>query len=525
MGTNSLHNQKSNKNSQQSDCFSLKTNGYNQILQTKGRLGEDQVLNAQRTLGNGNGIAVWPEKDRFTTSSDKKQALDFNTYIENPADHGTSTFYQSTVCSQSVTTPVAGETNSFTRLLKTDSVVKSNEAVATYWAWYGTSDEFSYQNQQHLPSIHQTSSTKQSNRDPRLRSKSEKYNESGALTSHKSSVYPGHVNFLPVSGTGKIERYERQSEDNKSKKYLEETEHSSLQGTTAATWWNVSPMGQHPKPAQAQVIYPERRAPGTEKKSGDEWNVQRSWGKQPMQLTLNELSNKHGASDTLFCGTNPHSNFSWKHTSLLRVKTCRTSEEKLPKGTKWRPKKLENFGPKNKHGTGDLDPFQNSNSQRKKQKSRTYKKALENVQDAKIMEIYAREERIRNLKTLLAKQEEALDALRFQRKHSFSDETSGSVVNITSNETPYPKSSDQEDIVESKEESCSSPGGIVAGNSLKRRWLKNWSEEDQLDHKPPEKIVKWNETDSRGSLSEDGNQNLSNAEFTALEGLVRLSKD
>ena len=525
MGTNPLHKQNSYKNSQQRDCFSPKTEGYSQALQKKGCFGENGVLNAQRTLGNGNGIAVWPKKDQLTGLSDKMETRDFSSYIQNPADPRTSTFYQSAVCSQSATTPVVSETISFTRLLtRTDSVLKGDETVANYWPWYGASDKVSYHNQQHLVSIHQsTPSTKQSSRDPRLRDKSEKCNGSGAQTSNKNSIYQGHVNFLPVSGTRKLFQDEHQSKD---KRYREEMKQSSLQGGTAtATWWNVSTMGQHPKPAQAQSVYHERRAPATVKKddlSGDDWNAQRSWGKQ---LTLSELSNKHGVNEKISCGTNPLSNFYWNHTSLPHEKSCRTSEEKLQQGTKWGPKKLDNIDSKNKHGTGNLDLFQNGNPHRKKQKSRTCKKALENAQDAKILEIYAREERIRNLKTLLAKQEQALDFLRFERKHYFSEELSASFVNVTSNETPYRKSSDKEEIIENNEEGCSSPGANLAGNSLKRRWLKNWSEEDQLDHKPPEKIEKRNEIDSHGTLSEDGNQSLSNAEFTALEGLVRLSKD
>ena len=522
VGTNSLHTQNRYRNSQQSGCFNQNSNGYNQALQAKRRFGEDQVLNAQRRQGNANGIAVWPKKDRVTTLSDKIQTRDFRTSIQNPADPRTSVFYQSAAPSQSAITPVVDETNSFTQMSKTDSVVKGNEAVASYWPWYGPSDEVSYHNQQHLRSIHHTSSTKLNSRDPRLRNKSEKCNGSGALTSNKNnnSIYQGHVNFLPPSGSGKIFRDEHPSEDNKSKGHREEIERSFLQGgTTTARWRNVSAMGQQPKPGQAQSVYPERRAPATEKTddlSGDDWSIQGRRGKQPMQLTLSELSNKHGVNEKISCGTNPHSNFSWNHTSLPNEKSCGTSGEKPQK---WTPKKLDSFDGKNKHGTGDLDSFHNGGSHRKKQKSRSYKKALENVQDAKILEIYAREERIRNLKTLLVKQEEALDALRFQRKRCFPDELSGSFVDITNYETAHPKSSGQE-------ESCSSPGANLAqGNSLKRRWLKNWNEEDQLDHKPPEKFEKTDEIDSHGTLGDDGNQNLSNAEFTALEGLVRLGKD
>lgn len=506
---NSLHDQNSYKNSEQRDYFSQKTNEYSQALQKKGRLGEDRVLNAQRTLGNGNGIAVWPKNDRLTSLTHKMQ---------NPVDPRKSSFNQSAVCSQSAL--VADETISSTRLLtRTDSVLKGNDSVAGYWPWHATSGETSFHNQQHLPSIHQTCSTKQSSRDPRLRSKS----ESGALTSNKNSIYQSHDNFLPVSGTGKVFRDEHQSEDNNRKRYREKMKQSSRQEETAtATWWNFSTIDQHSKPAQAPSVYP-----ATEKKgdlSGDDWNVQRSWGKQPMQLTLSEIPNKHDVNEKISCGTIPLSNFSWNHTSLPREKSYRTSEEKPQKGTNWTLKKrFDDIDSKNKHGTGNHNQYQNDSSHQKQQKSRINKKDLENLQDAKILEIYAREERIRNLKALLAKQEQVLDVLRFQRKHSFSDELS--FINITRNETPYHKSSDKEEIVQYKAESCSSPGANLAGESLKRRWLKNSSAEDQLDHKPPEKIEKRNETDSHGTLSEDGNQNLSNAEFTALEGLVRLSKD
>ena len=521
---NFLHDRNSYKNSQQRDYFSQKTNGYSQALQKKERLGEDRVLNAQRTLGNGNGIAVWPKNDRLTSLTDKMQTRDFDIYIQNPVDPRTSSFNQSAVCSQSATTPVADESISSTRLLtRTESVLKGNEAVANNWPWHATSGETSFHNQQHLPSIHQTCFTQQSSRDPRLRSKREKFNGSGALTSNKNSIYQSHDNFLPISGTGKLFRDEHQSEDNNRRRYREEIKQSSRQGGTAtASWWNLSTMDQHPTPARAPSVYP-----ATEKKgdlSGDDWNVQRSWGKQPMQLTQSEIPNKHDVNEKISCGTTPLSNFSWNHTSLPHEKSYRTSEEKPQKGTKWTLKKrFDDIDSKNKHGTGNHNQYENDSSHQKQQKSRINKKDLENLQDTKILEIYAREERIRNLKALLAKQEQALDVLRFQRKHYFSDELS--FINITRNETPYHKSSDKEEIVQYKEESCSSPGANLAGESLKRRWLKNSSAEDQLDHKPPEKIEKRNETDSHGTLSEDGNQNLSNAEFTALEGLVRLSKD
>lgn len=529
IGTNSLHNYQNGyrNNSNPGEYFSQKTNGYNpEARQTKGRLGENQVYNAQRTLGNGNGITVWPEKDRFKAPAERMQTPDFNgsTYTQYQADPRTSKFYQSAVCSQSTTTPAVDKTNSFTRLLNTDYVVAGNEAVATFWPWCATSNEFNYQNQQQLSDIHQTYTSKQFSRDPRLRKKSERSNENNTLTSNKDSVYQANANFVPVSEIRKNEGYQPQSVANKNKRNWEESEHSSVQETTTATWWNVSPVGQYPKATHASTFYPERSAPAIGKRNslaGDEWKGQGNSVKQPMQLTLNELSNKR---PTFIQGTDSHSNSPWNPPTHPRVKTCTKYKVELSKGNKWTPKEMvENLSSRKRHGTGDPDSFKHSNSRQKKEQARINNNDLENEQDAKTLEIYAREERIRNLKTLLVKHEQALDALRFQRKSSFSDETIGIALNIINNETPQ-KSSDQEHIVGGKEDSCS-PSGVSFGNSLKRRWLKNWNEEDQLNHKPPEKIEKRNEVHSAGTLSEDGNQKLSNAEFTALEGLVKLSKD
>ncbi|XP_078369091.1 uncharacterized protein LOC144653051 isoform X2 [Oculina patagonica] len=527
LGTNSLNNnQNGYKHSNQSEYF-LTANGYNQAHQTKGRLVGNQVYNAQSTLGNGNGITVWPEKYRSAASTKGMQTHDFNssTYIPHQADHSTSKFYQSAVCSQSATTPVVDKTNSFTRLLNTaNSAVAGNEAVAPFWPWCGTSSEFNNQTQQHLSNIHQTYNTKQISRDPRLRKKSERANENDTLTSNKDSIYQANANFVPVSEMRKNEGYKPQSEANK--KNLEETNHSSLQATTSAPWWNFPSMSQYPKAAHAPTFYPERSAPAMGKQNnmaGDERKGQRNSVKQPMQLTLNELSNKRG---TFLQGTDSHGNqFPWNHPSLPTVKTCTTSEAELSsKGPKSKPKALENFSSRKRHGKGDPDSFKHSNSLQKKKQSRIHNNDLENDQDAKTLEIYAREERIRNLKTLLVKHEQALDALRVQRKSSFSDETIGNTLDVTNSEILSGEASDQEYMVGGKEESCS-PSGVIYGNSLKRRWLKNWNEEDQLDHKSQEKIEKRNEVHSNGTQSDDENQNLSNAEFTALEGLVRLSKD
>lgn len=527
MGSNSLHNSHNGyQNSRQSECFSQTRNGYNHADQTKERLVKHQVYNTQRTLGNDNGIAVWPEKDRFTASSDKMQTFDLNSYFrQDKADPRTSKLYQPNALSQSATMPVVDKTNSFTQLLNTDSAMKDKEAVPNYWPWCGTSLS-GYQNQQHLSNIHQTYPTKQISRDPRLMNKSESFTGNGAFISNKGPVGHGNVQEQVSETDG----YRRQREEKNTKRYREETEHSFLEGTTTATWWNVSPMSQYPKPANPPTINTERSAPAVRMEknnsvnvTGDKWKGLRTWGKQPMQLTLKELSNKRNTNDAFFQGTDSHKTNPWNHPSLTgpRVKTCRiTSAAELQNGTKWTPKELEN-GSKNKRRMGDLESFQNRNSLQDKPQLRIHPK--ENDQDAKSLEICAREERIRKLKSLLIQHEQALEALRFQRNSPSSDETNGNFVNIINNETLNQKPSDQEN--RSEEEYCSSSDAIL-GKSLKRRWLKNWNEEDELEHiEPPEKIVKREEIHSHGTLSEDGNQNLSNAEFTALEGLVKLSKD
>lgn len=526
IGTNSLNNnQNGYKTSNRREYYSQTTNGYNQANQTKRRLGEDQVYSVPRTLTHGNSVNVWPQKDRLTASADRIQTHDVNgtTYNQNQADSRTYRFYQSAVCSQSVATP-AVKSNSCDRMLTANSVISGKQPVTAFWPWCGSSNEFNYQNQQHLSNLHQTYTTEQISRDPRLRKKSERSSGIDTLTSNKDSIYQANTNFVPVSEIRKNEGYPSQNEANKNKRKWEETEHGSLRGTTAATWRNVSPGGHYAKSAHAPTSYPERSVPAIGKTNGmssDEWKSQQNSPKQPMQLTLNELSNKRG---TFLQGSDSRSSFPWDHSSHSRVKTSSKSEPDLSKGTKWTLKELENVNSRKRHGTGDLDTYKHGISLKKKEQSRICSNDLENDQDAKNLEIYAREERIKNLKTLLVKHEQALDALRVQRKSSYFDETVGNTLDITKNEITSPETIDQENIVGAKEESCSPSGGIF-GNSLKRRWLKNWNEEDQLDHKPPEKIEKRNDIHSRGALSEEGNQNLSNAEFTALEGLVRLSKD
>ena len=526
IGTNSINsNQNGYKTSNRREYYSQTTNGYNQAHQTKRRLGEDQVYNVQHTLAHGTSVNVWLETDRPTASADRMQTHDVNgtTYIQNQADPRAYRFYQSAVCSQSAAAS-AIKSNSFNRMLNTNSVITGNEPVTAFWPWCGSTNEFNYQNQQHLSNLHQTFSTEQISRDPRLRKKSERCSEIDKLTSNKDSIYQANTNFVPVGEIRKNEGYPPQNEANKNKRKWEENGHGSLRETTPATWRNVSAGGHYAKSAHTPTSYSERSVPAIGKTSGmlsNEWKGQQNSPKQPMQLTLNALSNKRG---TFLQVSDSHSSFPWDHSSHPRVKTSSKSEPNLSKGTKWAPKELENVNSRKRHGTGDLDTYKHVSSVKKKEQSRICSNDLENDQDAKNLEIYAREERIKNLKTLLVKHEQALDALRVQRKSSYFGETVGNTLDITNKEITFPKTIDQENIVGAKEESCSSSDEIF-GNSLKRRWLKNWNEEDQLDHKPPEKIEKRNDIHSHGALSEEGNQDLSNAEFTALEGLVRLSKD
>ena len=512
------NNQYGHQGSRQSECYLSQTrNEYNHKHQTKERIEEKQAYNAQ--LGNGTGSSLWPQKHRFTVSSETVQTRDVNSYLlhhqNNPR---VSQIYQANALSQSETMMFASGANSFPLLLNAGSA-QGNQSF-NYWVWNGSSNEFSYQNQQQLST---TKQTQQLSRDPRLRKQSERFNGNDALT----SVYHTLDNAKPVreSEEGNLEGHKQQSKENNSRRHREETERGFVQGSkSAAPNWNVSSNPQYPQPRHTLTNYPERSAPAAKikdcKESGDKWKDQGSWANKLPQLTLKELSNKRDASKTFLQFTDSHNAIPWNHPYLQGVETCRSSEAE----SKRAPTAVENFGSRNKRRTSDFDSFQNNNhSLQNKQQWIIENKELEN--EAKTLEIGAREERIRKLKTLLAKQEQALEALRFQRKPPYPDEKDGKIVNISSsNETLSQKSGDQENIIRSSEESCSSSGANL-GNSLKRRWLKNWNEDDQPEHKPAAKKEKENEVHPRGTRSENENQNLSNAEFTALEGLVRLSKD
>lgn len=162
-------------------------------------------------------------------------------------------------------------------------------------------------------------------------------------------------------------------------------------------------------------------------------------------------------------------------------------------------------------------------------------------------EVYAREERIRNLKMLQAEQEEALDKLLNERKvlpaHIGSciehekDAPSQSKPNKkriqhrneSERETDnYSKKLNgktcvlAEDESESREMYHEMKEKTAQGKPLKKRWLKSWKRGKEI----PVKKAKSSNTKNKEPPSIDSqNQNLSNDEYTALMGLVTLSKD
>ena len=372
--------------------------------------------------------------------------------------------------------------NSFSQL-QTAQAVKGSETEA-----------FQLQRQQGLTNIHQTNPIKHL-QDPRLTNQD-----------NSDSIYHGWGNLLLSDKLGRPEGYGgKPIEQTRTKAY------SFKQNATLANWWHPSPVSHCPVTTYASNNYQERstfRHLGTD--SAIEERKLRTWGMH--EQTSPGRFTSFGNSDTFFKKTDseiPHN-----HQSMPpQRKPHRTAESGINYVSKQpvidakkqklarpcSPDQLTHFGAKT---ICDL----NSNVQKMNpQEMMINRKEFKDIHDAKNSETCAREERIRNLKALLAKQEKALEALKDQKKPSISIDEKGD--NIAFNGTS--PSIDEE---------------VVLPNSLKRRWLKNWDEEDGFDHIST-KIKRRKELNSHNTKTEEENQALSNAEFTAVEGLVKLSKD
>ena len=88
------------------------------------------------------------------------------------------------------------------------------------------------------------------------------------------------------------------------------------------------------------------------------------------------------------------------------------------KDMKRAPTSVDNCGSESKRAKGNFNSFPNDHGLRSKSPWNTDNEELEN--ETQHLEMIAREERIRKLKNLLAKQEKALESLRF-RKNSSND--------------------------------------------------------------------------------------------------------
>ena len=449
--------------------------------------------------GNTNGIMRWPEKEPFTTSSERRP-----TVSQNEMGHVATKIDQHKNLPQFATTPGVNKTKLSTQFLGPE-VVKGNKVAGNdHESGFGNPNELNYQKQQ-LKNIYQTNPFRYL-RDPRLKDHGK-----------SDSIYQGQT--LSVAEFVGTEGYRKPSEQKITRRYWEEIR-PSHQNTMPPTCLNTSLESQCRKsPAHAQSNYQKRSAATysvskyrNNSKSSEELKLQ-TWERH-MQSSPARLI-KHGINETFF--REKDSSSCIPQTTPPISKTCRTSQSddtisiRLQQpfiGTK--------KGNLASHCTPDQLDFELSNTNSLKKNNEL------NIHNAKYSEICAREERIRNLKILLEKQERALETLRFQRRTPFINETDDDC--FTCNEDRIKQSMDAI-MGECHLTDDVAILGINSG-SLKRRWLKNWkfNEKDDVEHKSPV-IKKRKEIYTDSTETEGENQNLSNAEYTALEGLVRLGKD
>lgn len=401
----------------------------------------------------------WPKKHRFTEPACDK--------ISSPLQYNNN----NRMSEMYATTLGSNGTNTFSRMLSISPAGKGNQTETNQWAWNGSLDSFSnHQTQLKLSSNQQPHPTQQLSRDPRLRRKSEMLNGNDASSIYY--VYRAQDNAQLVQGGQ--EGHKQQSNKNNNKGCQD-------QGLKRALDWNMSSQPQHPQPQHIPTIYPERS--GVNTKIREHKQIVNERKDQPCRVSKPMAENK--------------------------------------KDMKRAPTSVDNCGSESKRAKGNFNSFPNDHGLRSKSPWSTDNEELEN--ETQHLEMVAREERIRKLKNLLAKQEKALESLRF-RKNSSNDKAIPKPS--VRSEAISQKSGDQGNTTKSNDPPHSnSSSGTTLGNSLKRRWLQNWNEGEEHGHEPPFEKEKENERQSSGSLSEKEDQNLSNAEFTALEGLVTLSKN
>lgn len=474
--------------------FNQTKSEYSHKRQIKEQRIETHPYSAQ--LRNGTGSS-WAEKHRF-----RPLACD---NISHPLQYNNNP----RMSEMYATTLSPNGTDPFSRMLSIGPVGKGNLTETNHWAWNGSLDSSSkHKTQLQLSSIQQPYLTQQLSRDPRLRRKNEPLNGNDASSIY--SMYQAQEN---------AELVQRGQEGHK---------HQSNEDNTMGCWdqrpkraldWNFSSKPQPPQPQHIPSIYPERWGVNAvvreHKVRVNERKDRPCRISKPSRTSLEELSIKHTTVNERSHSSNATP---WDNPYDLGVKTYGTSRVENKKDSKRTSTSVENCGSESKQTKGNLKSFPNDHMLRSKPQWNIDDEELKN--ETQHLEMVAREERIRSLKSLLAKQEQALESLRFRKKPSknkaiHKPSTRHKAISI--DQGNFNKSSDQPQTYSST--------GTTSGNSLKRRWLQNWDEEEEPEPKHPVKKEKENERQSNGSLSENENQNLSNAEFTALEGLVTLSKN
>ena len=299
-----------------------------------------------------------------------------------------------------------------------------------------------------------------------------KHFEDPRLKNHKKkdSIYHDQAYLVPTIQSGRVEGHLRPIEHKGTRGYREDTESKFNKNSSLAAWWSASSHRNH----QSMPV-----------------------NTKTCRTSTGEVNLPHFSQQPVLSNT-----------------------DKRNLASHCTPDQVKNMDSKQNCESVGLRSYQKPNLPKSDQELLINQKEVKEFEDTKHSEICAREERIRNLKALLEKQERALKALRSQRKQFFTDDKCGSIT-CNKNHTKYSTVQGNKAILE---ECRPTDGAVISGDCLKRRWLRNWKEEDGIVSKFP-KTEPREETHSHSTKFEEESQNLSNAEYTAVEGLVSLSKD
>lgn len=481
------------------------------------------------TIGSG-GLTIWPRQDPFTSLCERGP-----TSTLAKIDHRdiTAKLHEPRKVldrCQMVTASAFDSVKSCSRL-QNEKTVKGNETKiksdsGNGWPCPDNWNAFQLQREPHLSNIHPNNSVKEL-QDPRLK------------TFHDSDpIYHGWNNFVPAKtlGTPEVEGCGRPAMQTSAS--ANGFQHNSIQ----PTWWNDLPISQCRFIANTSSNYQETRSTvndsGSETsvcKPSEEWQIRtRETQQQTPRFT------DHGVTNRFFIDTELSN--SQNDQSVLRPAKSRGSSEEvvcsryysqepvtLPSKSKLESQSF-NFSDEEKDSgattyfereTGQLNSHLQTG---KPPEFMTNPKECEDYQETKISETYDREKRIRSLKALLKKHERALEALRHKMKTPVViSEKEGNINNIPF-KGDHTRSFHALGNIAVLEDFPSIDGGVDLRSSLKRKWLENWNEDDTAGLKSTNN-KKGKEDDLSGVKYEEEDKDLNSAEFTAVEGLVRLNKD